>query len=293
MKTTMRTSKRRAEPKRLIRASGAELPMEKNTPNHNFMDYSILVLGEKKIGKTTLFQYEDSLYLEFDPLQEGLSAYQRHVKDWPTLVSYVDKLEDAYSEGKDLPYKSVTVDGIDLGYSECMKYVCNQLGIKHPHLENDFGYSWTEVKKEFTMIIRRLLNLPVGIRFISHSTVKQVPRRNGMGTIEKWVPNLSGQAEEVIVGLTDIQAAYLYDDDQRVLVISGDELTSAGHRLQHNFLTTDGRPVREIPMGESPKEAYENLVAAFKNQQPFASLQEQRDKQRAMRKEKKTVKLPE
>lgn len=87
-------------------------------------------------------------------------------------------------------------------------------------------------------------------------------------------PDFPKQADSVLTGLMDITGAYTYDGNERVLVVSGDETIIAGHRIDGHFLTPKGRHVVEIPMGDSPAEAYANFLNAFENKQPFRTLKE-------------------
>ncbi len=67
--------------------------------------------------------------------------------------------------------------------------------------------------------------------------------------------------------IIDTWAYYGYSDGTRQLVIDGDDYIGAGTRLQENFryAMPHGGRVRRIDLGESPKEAYAALEAAFNN----------------------------
>lgn len=253
-----------------------DLPTKPSELSNNLEDYSILVHGDKKIGKTALFAQEQMpLFLEFDPMQRAKSIYQVTIPTWEHCVAYIKKVESDARRGR-LKFKTVVFDGVDVMYQQCFQWVCDQLGIKHPHEENDFGFSWGEVRKEFQMAIKYALSIEdVACRFICHSSWKEIRTRLG-GKTDKLVPLLTGQAEECLVGDVDIWAAYTYDDGDRVLVIEGDESTGAGHRVDHRFKTVDGRSVQEIYMGTSAKEAYTNLRRAFNNEQTYATIDEMR-----------------
>jgi len=252
------------------------LPTEKTERSNNLEDYSILVHGEKKIGKTTLFAQEDTaFFLMWDPLNPALELFQESISGWAQFLQYIRALELAAKAGT-LKYRTIVVDGADIAYEKCFAWKCDSLGIDHPNDENDFGKSWKAIKLEFADAMMRLMKLPdVAIRIICHSQWREVKQRDGE-KVEKLVPLLSGQAEEVLVGVVDVWAAYCYSGSNRVLVIIGDESTGAGHRIDHGFRTHDGRAVQEINMGKSPKEAYANFVAAFNNELEFATLRESR-----------------
>jgi len=249
-----------------------ELPDTPSELSNDMRDYSMLIHGDKKIGKTSLLAKEPGAYfLEFDPEQRALSILQTQIPDWRTFVAYLNEL-DARARAGNLAYRTVVVDGVDIMYHACFAHMCKALGIEHPHDENDYGKSWNKIKAEFERAVRQVLNLPgVSARFICHSHWKEIKTRGG-GETEKLVPILTKQAEEVLVGLVDIWAAYTYDGKERVLVIKGDEQIGAGHRVDHRFRTPSGDLVYEIPMGGSAEQAYENMLCAWNNEQPFADL---------------------
>jgi hypothetical protein len=253
-----------------------DLPDEPTDVSSDIRDFSVLVHGEKKIGKTTLFAQEKmALFLEFDPEQRALRIFQRQVPNWPHYEAYVAKIEERAKAGK-LKFRTVVVDGVDLMFRSCFEWCCKHMAINHPNEERDFGQSWDFIRKRFQDGVLRLMRVPgIAVRFICHSKWKETERRHG-GKFEKLVPNLTGQAEEVLIGLVDVWAAYLYDGKLRVLVVKGDERTGAGHRVDHCFRTADGRAVAEIYMGRSPADAYANLKAAFANEQTYADMEEWR-----------------
>ena len=259
--------------KRTTGAVDVDLPTQKSEVADDIRLFSLLIHGEKKIGKTSLFaQEEGALFLEWDPEQKALSIFQRQVPDWRHFLGYVKLIEEQVNAGT-FDFRTVVVDGVDQMYSACFAYTCKRLGIVHPHDEDDFGKSWRAIKTEFKEGFLRLMKLPgIATRFICHSAWREVKSRNGV-KIDKLVPTLTGQAEEALVGEVDLWGAYLYDGAERVLVIKGDEMTGAGHRIDQWFCTPDGEMVQEIPMGASAGEAYVNLNAAFNNEQTFVSLE--------------------
>ena len=89
-------------------------------------------------------------------------------------------------------------------------------------------------------------------------------KRDG-SSYHRTEPSLPGQAKDVLEGLVDIWAFYTYDKDVRTLIIQGDDFIGAGHRIENRFRYADGEPIKIIPMGKSPKEAYQNFVKAFEN----------------------------
>ena len=268
------------------------LPTELSVPSTDIRDYSFLIHGDKKIGKTTLLaQEEGTLFLTCDPEQKGKALYQMTIEDravtdskgtlvvtaWAYFVKILAKLEQQTAAKNKCPYRNVVIDGIDLLYDYCFSGTCKELGINHPNEEKDYGQSWKKIKDSFRDVMLRLLKLKgCAIRLICHSQWKDVERRDGSKG-ERLCPLLGGSPEELIVGLVDACFAYTYVDNKRILIVQGDERVSAGHRIDGQFRTPDGTPIEEIPMGSDPEEAYSNFVRAFNNQQPYTNMQERQE----------------
>jgi len=248
-----------------------ELPFEYEEPGGEFDDFSVLLHGEKKIGKTSLALQTDDpddkvLLIQFDPPQ---TAYRRMEVVCPNFARFrkvLKKLERLAKKGPGkFPYRRVVIDRADTWYRYGLMYACEKLGIDDP---GDLGYGkgWNAVRKEFTNAADRFLRLPCGKWFLCHSEWADVENRHG-DEIRRLVPNLPGQPEEILNGKVDAWFAYAYEGRRRVIIVQGDERVGAGHRINGHFLTPEDEPVRVIPAGRSEKEAFKNLLAAFNNEQ--------------------------
>lgn len=258
--------------KALIKRIAVSIPTKVSRISHEFQDYSVLLHGEKKIGKTTLWaQEENAFFLMFDPLQKSLAIRQKHVPSWPHFLAYIDLLEKK-PEG----IATVIVDGTDIAYQLCFNWSCQKMAIIHPHDEKDYGKSWNFIRKEFEGAVLRLLALNekgIAARFNCHSKWAEIKTRGGDKT-EKLVTFLTSQAEEVLNGRIDLWAAYTYVGRKRVLIIEGSEEIGAGHRIDSSFQTPEGESIVEIDMGRTPKQAYQNLLKAFANEQIYTTIDE-------------------
>lgn len=236
------------------------LPDEPTRPSDSMLDYIWLIYGQKKIGKTALASmFEDPFFCMWEEGGKALSLFQRPMPDWRTFIKYITLLRETDK------FRTVINDTADMMYDRCMDFVCTKRAIVHPGLEDDFGASWSAVKKEFRRRINDVALAGKGIVFTSHSVQREIKKRGG-GKYDRIVPTMSGQCEDVVDSLVDVWAYFDYDGDERFLQIEGDELVAAGHRLEGRFLYTDGTPIKRIPMGKSRQEAYTNLVAAFNNE---------------------------
>lgn len=234
------------------------LPAKKSVPSSRMDDYSWLLFGEKKIGKTTLLaQAEDTLFLMTEPGGKALSIYQVPITTWPEFQGYVKLVE------RDNRFKRVVVDTIDLAFKLAEKHALKKLGIDDPS-EEAWGKGWRAIRDEFTPWIQRLLSCGKGVAFISHSVEREVKRRDG-SKYDRIQPTMPGQARDVIEGMVDIWTYYSYDGKERYLHIKGDDHISCGHRLQDEHFRYKGRELERIWMGRSPEESWKNLIAAFEN----------------------------
>lgn len=277
MMATVRRSKAKAGKKKRDKEfddsedSGISLPTEYEEPSADINDYSFLLHGEKKIGKTTTaLEGGRVLVLQFDPKQKAYKRLEIKIKSWKDWQKTIKLLEQAFRKGNK-PYDRVVIDGADAWYKMCQEYVCEKLVINHPS-EEAWGKGWDALRQAFTKAVDRLLDLPCGRWFLCHSAWKEIETHDGDEVI-KLVPVLTKGAEEILNGKVDAWCAYDYVEGKRVLFVEGSERIGAGHRMDSegyaHFRTPGGRRVAHIDMGDSPKQGYINLLAAFNNKQTY------------------------
>ena len=248
------------------------LPTEANVPSDNLSDYSILLYGVKKGGKTSLAaRFPNAFIMALEPGTKSLRVRYRDVPDWDHFVGYIDLLEKNH-KGID----TVIVDTVDLAYEYIYKKTCTRLMIGSPTEENDFGATWDFIKSSFREQINRLLRMGVGVILISHDTEKEIELRDG-SKIDRVQPTMSKQALSVVEALVDIIANYSFDGEDRILRLDGTQSLVAGCRLEEHFIRKGGKPntagdrILSIPMGRTSKEAFENFLAAFNNEQELTT----------------------
>ena len=234
------------------------LPTERTKPCGALQDYSILIYGKKKIGKTTLTSmFQNAFHALCEPGGKALALFSRPVRNWLDLRTYIQLVV------KSKFYKNAVIDTTDYSYNYALKYTCGKLVINHPS-DEAWGKGWRAVIEEYEKVLNPLLHSGKGVIFISHSKEVEIKEEDG-GTYNFTTSTLSGQAKELLEGVVDIWACYTYEKGKRILIIQGDETVDAGHRCEGRFLYTDGTPIKRIPMGNSKEEAYTNFVAAFEN----------------------------
>ena len=253
-------------------SAGFMLPTERRVPVDDPWRYAYLITGEKKIGKTT-FAVEgcEEFMIQFDKAQIAYPVRETCPKTWHDFEQVLKALETAAASG-DFPYTRVIVDGVGEWYQVCLESVLGP-GMKDPGDADDFGKTWRALATKFTKAVNRLLALQIdadcGLMFIAHSEWKEVKTRSGK--IQCLKPNLTARCDEILNGKVDAWFQYDYVDEARVLVIQGSQTIAAGHRIDGHFRTPDGERVREIPMGNSPKEALKAFLKAFANKQEHPS----------------------
>lgn len=234
------------------------LPTEKSKPSVNLSEYTMLLYGNKKIGKTSFAaQFPDALFLMCEPGGKALEIYQVKVQNWKELNAYVDLAI------KSPKFKTIIIDTADYMYDYCFEYMCEKMVIEHPG-DEAFGKGWNAIKKEFTKTILKLLHSKKGVIFISHSNASEIKTRRG-DSYHKITSSLPGQARGILSAQVDIWMNYTYDDDKRVLFLDGNENIDSGTRAGHRFKYKNGSKITQIDMGKSPEEAYQNFLNAFNN----------------------------
>ena len=229
-----------------------ELPTEKSTPSKKLSDYTMLIYGEPKVGKTTFAsEFPNALFLLTTPAPEALPIYKIPILSWRDFIDALLELRKG-----DHDFDTVVVDTTDVLFDYCREHVTKKLGIDHPS-DLDFGKGWEALRNEFQKNLARLCSLPTGTLFISHSDLKEIETH--VGTRSKYVPTLTGQARKVVNKLTSFilyfRIAHTEDEGEvREVRTRPGTLWEAGIRTEKNAQLPDPLPMN-----------YDLFVEAFKD----------------------------
>lgn len=233
------------------------LPTKRSEASKNLEDYSILMYGEEKIGKTSLCSmFQDAVFLMCEPGGKALNLYKVDIFSWEDFISCTRLLK------QDKKFKNIVVDTVDVLYPMMQRFVGKREGFDDP-ADVGYGKGFRQLDLEFSKWMTYLLKLGKGVIFTSHATEKEYETREGK-TVDKTVPTMPGGARKILEPMVDIWACYRYaKDGKREIVVQGSDRISAGSRAKGHFVG-----VPRIPAGDSEEEAYKNFVDAFNNKLP-------------------------
>ncbi len=204
------------------------LPTAKTPPRSSLSDYTILLYGAPKVGKSTLAaQFDDAVFLATEPGLNALEVYQVPVSSWQTFIDACKEL----SEGQH-PFKTVVVDTVDNLFKFCSEAVMRKAGVQHES-DLEWGKGWALVRDEFLRVLNRLALLPYGLILISHAEFSNI--KTPTKQIVKAVPTMPKQAREIVMPIADFilyaEVLDTPDGQERVLRCQAAEQWDAGARL--------------------------------------------------------------
>ena len=267
LKRRQKTGSRRGR-RAAARESFGELPSQRTEPSGDLWDFSTLIFGAKKIGKSSVCaQIPGAFFFPTEPGLKSLSVYQpmdadnnpKVIGDYGEFCHYVD----LFCDGKH-DFRVAVIDTADAFYDICSDRVLADLGLDSPS-EEDWGAGWTAIFNHYKRPIQQLLNSPYGVVMLSHDKSRDIERWDG-AAFEEWSCSLTGKAGRWTTGVVDLWAYFGYRDEERRIWVRGKQGLDAGCRMGEHFLSPSGDELRSIPMGKNPKEAYANLLAGFNNQ---------------------------
>lgn len=209
------------------------LPTQPSTPKTKLEDYTILLYGSPKIGKSTFAsQFPKPLFLSTEPGLNALSVYEKPIHDWTSFLSVCAVI----AEGKH-DFKTIVIDTVDNLYKSCADYVLQKADVTHES-DLDYGKGYALVRTEFSRAIRKLTMLPYGVIFISHTAREEIKTRTTV--YHRNIPTLPKNIREALLAWVDIILfADITPEGKRVLRTKTDERYLSGDRTISIF----GKPL--------------------------------------------------
>ncbi len=172
------------------------LPTTKTPKKTKLEEYTVLLYGIPKIGKTTfLSRINDILFLASDPGLNNVEVYQVPINTWEELLEYGRLLR---INGHN--YKAVAIDTLDSTYKMCIDYICKKHGMLTP---SDSHGGWGLVNNELMRGLMAFARLPIGFFMTAHTKELTFKSKVGVETTQ-IVMNLPDGARKIVEGWIDI-----------------------------------------------------------------------------------------
>lgn len=256
--------------------SGIKLPgpEELTEPSDNLMDYTILIFGEKGIGKTSLCsEFPGALVVMTEPLRKNLRIRQFSLE--VLSIPAMEKAEvnrtpwQVFKQVVEMVLEDSTIqvlvgDTIDRLYTACLNHHCYELGIRDPSSQNDFGGTWRLIKDDFEDTLNQVRIGGKGLILTSHAQMREVEARNG-ATYDLCIPTCSPAAFGYVKAACDYAWYYGYHNRDRALYLRGNDLIWSACNVEDRFLDPDGNPIHVLKLGNTSAQAYRDVMAGWDN----------------------------
>lgn len=236
------------------------IPEKKSVPAQNLSDYHMLIFGEAGTGKTSFgAQFPKGLFAATEMGTKALSVFQVNIEEkarkqgkMPWLV--FRDLVDEFVKGEH-DFETFIIDTEDVLYEWCLDYITHILN-GHPGELNDFGASWKKLKSEFKEPHEMIKNAGYGLVSVSHAQYKEIEDIEGKKR-DKLMPTVGGSSAKYLIDDSDIIILYKKNSKgNRVLSLEPTNDFTGKQRIR-TFEKKD------IPAGDSAKEAFENFKKEF------------------------------
>lgn len=178
------------------------LPTEKSRPDISLSNYTTLLYGAPKRGKSTFAAgFPDALFLDCEQGLRALEVYRASIGSWQQLLETAREIRSGEHQ-----FKTIVIDTVDVAFGYCTKHVLKELNISHES-DAEFGKGWAMVSAEFMRVLRGLAQLPYGLVLISHA--KEVEIKTRTGKSKKVVTTLPERIAKQVTGMADL---FLYVD---------------------------------------------------------------------------------
>jgi hypothetical protein len=231
------------------------LPTVKQQPKRTLTEFTMLLYGPSKIGKTRFCSsIPNALFIATEQGHNHVEAFVRPVNCWDDFLLVCAELAK-----KEHPFTSVLIDTTSNLVGMCTDHVLAKYKVSH---ESDlpYGKGHALVRNEFTRVINKLAMLGLGTVFICHAIEREYETQTGKRI--RIVPDLPEKIRQFVVGLCDF-VAYANVESS---------VDSQGHRSVHRVLHT--KPSAEYDAGDRTGKLpetlpldYDSFVKAFEETQ--------------------------
>lgn len=211
-----------------------KLPATITPARTDINDFSFLIYGPPKIGKTTFANGKSgkALFLATEAGLTAQDAYQIPIDSWETFREASKELR---TSGHD--FTRVVIDTVDNLYKFCVDWGNKTLGLAHQS-DAGFGKGYDTINSEFLRELTALSLQKTGLWMLSHSKEKEIKPKVGLPytTISSTMPE---GARKIVNGMADLImfADKRYDEtdngtvEKRVLYTQSTSLFEAGGRI--------------------------------------------------------------
>lgn len=243
------------------------LPSKPNKPPTKLSDYIVFLYGDKGVGKSSLAaQFPDSITFMTEPYRKNLPIVQlpdpskdEQPLNWDRMRRYRDLII------RSKQYQTVSIDTADRAYAHCFDYICRKANCKHPNEKKDYGQTWNDLKSEYEDFIRSFAEEKITVVATSHARNREVKTVTGE-EYETVCPTAPDACWTIWKAISDYAFYYGYFQRKRVIYLRGtDAIWASCGTSEEHFLSPKGVPLGLIYVGDSPKKAYETLLASFSN----------------------------
>ncbi len=173
------------------------LPTHPTPPKRELSEFSILLFGDVKTGKTEFAShFPGAIFLASEAGQGSIECHRVAVDSWETFLAACGELAQGGH-----PFRTVIVDTVDALWLLCQRHICEQHKIQH-ELDVAYGKGYGLVFDEFRRVIGKLSHLGLGLVLISHAEREEIQGRTG--AYHKAVPSLRDKVRRFLLGLCDL-----------------------------------------------------------------------------------------
>lgn len=180
--------------------------LELNIPTTNFGEFSTLIAGQPKIGKSEFCtKFDKPLILDFEEGTKGKVVYRIPVKKWTEVKQVVRQLTSDLSL-KD-KYQTVCFDTVNYAFGALKQYAMDTYQEGTDKVIDTFnkipyGGGWEILENEFKTIVNNLKRAGYGVVFVAHIKDKTY-NRDLEDEYTKTVPDLTDRERNIVSAMVD------------------------------------------------------------------------------------------